>query len=98
MISACLEAIASRVGEMTATFARQGGRLLCSLFRKHGEFGFARVDTGFGATATRKGGMRATFGIVCSVGLGDYILWARDGIVFNVYGDRIYLTKKDNNG
>lgn len=90
----CLEAIFSRVGKLTATFSRWGDRLHCSASRNPGVFGFERVNADFTATATRVGGLTATFGIVCSTGLDDYILWASDGVVFNVYGDKIYLTRK----
>ena len=91
---ACLEAIFTRIGKLTASFSKEGGRLSCSVFQQHGSFSFERVDTGFTASATRLTGMRASFGIVCSVGLDDYILWASDDMVLNVYGDKIYLTRK----
>lgn len=93
---ACLEAVFSRIGGLTASFSRRGGRLSCSVFKQHGTFSFERVDTGFSATAIRTGGMRAAFGIVCTAGLDDYVLWATDGMVLNVYGEKIYLTRKNN--
>lgn len=49
---------------------------------------------GLVASARRIGGLRARAGLVCSTDLGEYILWGRDGIVYNVYGDKIYLTRK----
>lgn len=46
-----------------------------------------------GATLTREFTCRV--GIICTTSIGDEdVLWARDGIVFNVYGDKIYLTLK----
>lgn len=48
----------------------------------------------FEASVQRKGGLKASVGLVCSTDLGEYILWGRDGIIYNVYGDKIYLTRK----
>lgn len=95
-IVSCLEAVFSRIGGLTAAFVRKGGELVCSVSGKHCTFGFDRIDTDFKASVTKKSGMRATFGIVCTAGLDDYILWASDDMVLNVYGDKIYLTRKNN--
>lgn len=48
----------------------------------------------FEASVQRKGGLKASVGLVCTSSIGEYILWGRDGIIYNVYGDKIYLTKK----
>ena len=55
--------------------------------------GASRIG-GLIASARRVGGLKARAGLVCSTDLGEYILWGRDGIIYNVYGDKIYLTRK----
>ena len=93
---ACLEATFERIGILVATFERQGGRLAFSFSRQEGMIGtFHRVDPQLTATATRVGVAKCTFGLVCSTSIGDEdVLWASDGIVFNVLGQKIYITKK----
>ena len=70
------------------------GCLSVSLRRIGGITAEASRIGGITASARRVGGMTARLGLVCSTDLGEYILWGRDGIIFNVYGDKIYLTKK----
>lgn len=72
---------------LTASATRVGGGLNASVERK---------GCGCSLSATRVGGrLSASCGLVCTTSLGDeYILWGRDGIIFNVYGDKIYLTRK----
>ena len=93
-LMSCLQAAFSRIGGMTATFQKEGGRLICSASREHCNFSFDRIETGFDATALKKSGMTVSFGLVCTVGMEEYVLWARDGMVLNVHGDKIYLTRK----
>ena len=70
------------------------GCLSVSLRRIGGITAEASRIGGMTASARRVGGMTARLGLVCSTDLDEYILWGRDGIIFNVYGDKIYLTKK----
>lgn len=70
------------------------GCLSVSLRRIGGITAEASRIGGMTASARRVGGMTARLGLVCSTDLGEYILWGRDGIIYNVYGDKIYLTKK----
>lgn len=70
------------------------GCLSVSLRRIGGITAEASRIGGMTASARRVGGMTARLGLVCATDLGEYILWGRDGIVWNVYGDKIYLTKK----
>lgn len=69
---------------LTATIRRIGG-LIASVS--------PRRDA-LDASVTKVGGLDASVGLVCTSSLGEYILWGRDGIIFNVYGDKIYLTRK----
>ena len=75
----------SLVSCLTAAIRRIGGSLTASVS--------LRTDA-LEASAEKVGGLTASVGMVCTSGLDEYILWGRDGIVWNVYGDKIYLTKK----
>ena len=90
----CISAVFRRIGGLSASFSRRGG--LTAYAAKCGgiEATFCYRRTDFGCTAARTGGMSVSFGMVCTTGIGEYILWGRDGIIFNVYGDKIYLTRK----
>lgn len=71
---------------LTVDYRRIGGGLDVSLERKGG---------GCSVTLTRAGGrLSVSYGLVCKAGEDEYILWGRDGIIYNVYGDKIYLTRK----
>jgi hypothetical protein len=89
----CLSVSLRRIGGITAEASRIGG-MTASAKRVGGIAAKARRIGGIIASARRVGGMTARLGLVCSTDLGEYILWGRDGIIFNVYGDKIYLTKK----
>ena len=69
---------------LTATIRRIAG-LSASVTPRH---------DAFEASVQRTGGLKASVGLVCTSSVGEYILWGRDGIIFNVYGDKIYLTRK----
>lgn len=90
---ACLEALFSRIGRLTASFEREGGRLMCSIFRVHLDCGFERAEARLVATAERVPGLRGSFGLVCLTELGDdYCLWASDQEVITIDGGRVYTT------
>ncbi len=92
-LASCISAAFRRIGGMTASFGRTG-RMSASAVRQEGvQVSCTLQRTGCACTSRRVGGMAASFGIVCSTSLGEYILWGRDGIIFNVYGDKIYLTR-----
>ena len=89
----CLSVSLRRIGGITAEASRIGG-MTASARRIGGITAEASRIGGMTASARRIGGMTARLGLVCSTDLGEYILWGRDGIVFNVLGDKIYLTRK----
>ena len=90
----CLTARAERVGGSTlrVSFSRQfsGKATLKDML-----VGAARRIKEFvtGATVNREFVCRV--GIICETSFtNDDVLWASDGIVFNVYGEKIYITIK----
>ena len=92
----CLDVAVRRIGALVGTFTRQGGRLAVSFYKVEGMIGtVSRIDQRLTASATRVGAARCSFGLVCTTSIGDEdVLWASDGIVFNVLGQKIYITKK----
>lgn len=93
-MTSCIEAKFTRVSGFSSSYARHEVRLVGSWNITPGVLSCNLVDTGFSANVENATMMTATFGIVCSVGLGEYILWGTDGMILNVDGRKIYLTKK----
>ena len=91
----CLNARAERIG---------GGTLRASLWRQFvtkvtyiGDvlIGRARLVKEFQASAQYSRAFTCRVGLICSTGIrAEDVLWASDGIVLNVYGEKIYLTIK----
>lgn len=90
----CLTAKATRVGgsslqasfirEFKATATRIGGFICNAIWGKT-----------FTTSARFERDFTCRIGFVCSTSLGEEdVLWASDGMVFNVYGDKIYITVK----
>ena len=91
--TSCLEAVVRRVGGLSTSLSRDGGRLTGkAVMRVSCAFGFTRKG-GMEAAAERKGGMSCAFGLVCSTSLGEECLWASDQAVITVDGGRVYVTK-----
>ena len=89
----CLEAVFRRVGGLTASLSREGGRLTGeAVMRISCAFGFSRKG-GVEVTVARRGGMTCAFGLVCSTSLGEESLWASDQVVLTIDGGRVYVTK-----
>lgn len=95
-LASCLTAIIRRIGgSLNASVSARRDALDASVTKVGGlDASVAYKGCGCKFSATRKGGLRASVGLVCTSSLGEYILWGRDGIIFNVYGDKIYLTRK----
>lgn len=89
----CLEALFQRIGGLSASAVRPGGRLTCSSSLKVScAFGFGRAG-GMETAAVREGGMTCSFGLICRTSIGDWPLWASDQMVLTIDGGKIYVTK-----
>ena len=92
-LTSCLETMIRRVGGLSASLSRDGGRLSGkAVMRVSCAFGFSRKG-GMEASVERKGGMSCAFGLVCSTSLGEECLWASDQAVITVDGGRVYVTE-----
>ena len=88
----CLETVIRRIGGLSASLSREGGRLTGeAVMRISCAFGFSRKG-GVEVTVERRGGMTCAFGLVCSTSLGES-LWASDQVVLTSDGGRVYVTK-----
>lgn len=94
MITSCLDALFRRIGGMSATLQREGGRLSGSATRQGGlDCSAAREGGRLTGSASRMTGMACSFGLVCSTSLGDECLWASDQMVLTVDGGKVYVTR-----
>lgn len=93
-LTTCLDAVFRRVGGLTASILRGGGRLTCKMaMRVSCVFGFEKVG-GMDATVSRVGGMTCSFGLICRTTVGgDWPLWASDQVVLTIDGGKVYVTK-----
>lgn len=93
----CLSVILSRIGGPFSSSAARGAGGIATAVSRVGGIASTAVRDGWCAMAMPRIG-KSTFrmGLVCGTGLGDEdVLWATDGRVFNVYGDKIYITRKN---
>ena len=90
----CLTARAERVegGALRVSFSRQFSGNASLLDRL---VGAARRIREFVTGATLNREFVCRVGIVCETSFtNEDVLWASDGMVFNVYGEKIYITIK----
>lgn len=90
----CLDATLSRIGGFSASAALKGPRLgaVASLVSRI-VTGFSRTGDRVECSATRRGHMTVSFGLVCDTGFGEQVLWASDQMVLTVDGNKIYVRK-----
>lgn len=89
---------------LTARFERVGGGTLRASYSRQfnasaslkKEFeGVATINREFDSSASVNRVFVCRVGFICTTSLGqEDVLWASDGMVFNVYGKKIYITIK----
>lgn len=92
----CLSVNTKRIGGSCGAFSPYGG-VASSFAVKGGITGAFAAVSGLCGCVRRKGGLKAAAGAVCgtSLGAGQNIIWASDGLMLTLEGGYLYYTVKE---